>query len=68
MKSSKMEIIQWGLEDLGVSAALVGLEGSPTLVMEMLAQENKREIQFFTGSREDMADQMTRKLIEVGAI
>jgi electron transfer flavoprotein beta subunit len=68
MKSSKMEIIQWGLEDLSVSSASVGLEGSPTLVTEMLAQENKREVQFFTGSREEMADQMTRKLIEVGAI
>ena len=68
VKSSKMEIIQWGLDDLGISATSVGLEGSPTLVTEMLAKENKREVQFFNGSREEMADQMVRKLIEAGAI
>ena len=68
VKSSKMEIIQWGLDDLGISATSVGLEGSPTLVTELLAKENKREVQFFTGSRDEMADQMVRKLIEAGAI
>lgn len=68
VKSSKMEIVQWGLVELGLSAAFVGLEGSPTLVTEMLARESRREVQFLTGSREEMADQMVRKLIEAGAI
>ncbi len=67
-KSSTMEIIQWDLEELGLFAASVGLEGSPTLVTEMVAQESKREVQFFTGSREEMADQMVRKLIDIGVI
>jgi electron transfer flavoprotein beta subunit len=67
-KSSKMEIAQWDSEHLGLAEASVGLQGSPTLVTDMLTQESRREVQFLEGTREEMAHQMVRKLIDTGAL
>jgi electron transfer flavoprotein beta subunit len=68
VKASKMEIEQWGVNEVGISPDSVGLKGSPTYVLDMFPQESRREVRFLTGSREEIADQLVEKLIEVGAI
>lgn len=65
IKARKKVITQWGLDDLSVPAGTVGINGSPTIVTEMHAVENKRNIEFLEGSRDEKADQLVQKLIEV---
>ena len=68
IKARKKEITQWGLEDLGVPAERVGLKGSPTIVTEMRAVENTRTVEFMEGTREEKAEQLVQKLVEVGVL
>lgn len=68
VKARQKEINQWGLRELGVSAESVGLQGSPTVVSELTTTENKREIEFINGSREDKAQLLVQKLAEAGIL
>ena len=68
IKARKKEITQWGLDDLGVPAEKVGLKGSPTIVTEMHAVENTRTVEFIEGTREEKAEQLVQKLVEVGVL
>ncbi len=68
IKARKKEITQWGLEELGVPAERVGLKGSPTIVTEMRAVENTRKVEFIEGTREEKAEQLVEKLVEVGVL
>jgi electron transfer flavoprotein beta subunit len=68
IKAKKLEIEHWGMDDLGVSEKDVGLKGSPTFTSDFKLVEAKREVEMLTGTREEMADQLTRKLVEAGAI
>ena len=68
IKARKKEIAQWGLEDLGVPAERVGLKGSPTIVTEMRAVENTRTVEFMEGTRDEKAEQLVQKLVEVGVL
>ena len=68
IKARKKEITQWGLEELGVPAERVGLKGSPTIVTEMRAVENTRKVEFIEGTREEKAEQLVQKLVEVGVL
>ncbi|MGD8290711.1 MAG: electron transfer flavoprotein subunit beta/FixA family protein [Desulfobacterales bacterium] len=68
IKARKKQIEQWGLMDLGVSAETVGLKGSPTIVSRLNTTENKREVEFITGSRTEKAELLVQKLIGTGLL
>jgi len=68
IKARKKSITQWGFTDLGVPAETVGIEGSPTIVTEMRSVEKTREVVFLEGSRDEKADQLVQKLVEVGVL
>jgi electron transfer flavoprotein beta subunit len=68
IKARKKEISQWGLSELGLTAESVGLKGSPTVVSELTSKENKREIEFITGDREEKAKLLVQKLAEAGIL
>jgi electron transfer flavoprotein alpha/beta subunit len=68
IKARQKEINQWGLEELGVPAASVGLKGSPTVVSELTTRENRRKVEFITGSREEKAQFLVQKLAEAGIL
>jgi len=68
IKARKKEITQWGLDDLGVPAESVGIKGSPTIVTEMRVTESTRTVEFIEGTREEKAEQLVQKLIEVGVL
>jgi electron transfer flavoprotein alpha/beta subunit len=64
IKARKKEIKQWGLRELGVPAESLGLKGSPTVVSKLTTKENKREIEFIIGSREEKAAFLVQKLAD----
>ena len=68
IKARKKTIVQWGFEDLGLPAEKLGLPGSPTIVTEMRAVENTRRVEFIEGTREEKAEQLVEKLVEVGVL
>ena len=68
IKARRKQITQWGLDDLGISEEVVGLKGSPTVVSEMRTQENRREVEMIVGTREEMAEQLIRKLADAGVM
>ena len=68
IKARKKEIEQWGLDDLGVSGETVGLKGSPTIVSQLNATENKREVEFIGGTRMEKAEILVQKLIGTGLL
>jgi electron transfer flavoprotein beta subunit len=66
IKSRKKEITTWGLEELDLTADIVGLKGSPTIVSNLAYVESKRECQFIEGTLEEKVDQLVNKLVEAG--
>ena len=69
IKARKKEIEQWDIGDLGVSDESVGLKGSPTIVSELNAQEeNRRQAEFITGTRDEKADMLVQKLVDAGVL
>ena len=68
IKARKKVITQWNLQNLGVSAEKVGIKGSPTIVTEMSAVDNAREVKFLEGSREEKAELLLQKLVEGGVL
>jgi electron transfer flavoprotein beta subunit len=57
-----------GLSDLGLSDYQVGEKGSPTRVLSMNKIRRKRKCEFITGSVEEQADELVRRLREGGHI
>ncbi|NQU65952.1 MAG: hypothetical protein HQ517_16950, partial [SAR324 cluster bacterium] len=68
IKARKKEITQWDCGDLGVTEDLVGLKGSPTIVSELNLIESKRKVEMLSGTREEKAEQLVKKLAEAGVI
>ncbi len=61
MKAKKAKIPVWSIEDLGIPADIVGLDGSPTKVVSQFSPEIGRKGQVFEG---DMKEQVS-KLVEI---
>jgi electron transfer flavoprotein beta subunit len=68
IKARKKEIIQWGLEDLGLDEDSVGLKGSPTLVSDLSVMESRRNVEMLEGTREEKVEQLVQKLAEAGVV
>lgn len=62
------DIEQWCLKDLGLSKDLVGEAGSGTKVLSMSPVDRGRKCQFLSGSAEEQADQLIKRLVESGFI
>jgi electron transfer flavoprotein beta subunit len=68
IKARKKTIAQWDLVELGAPETMVGLKGSPTIVTAMGTTENKRNVTFIEGTREEKADTLVAKLVNAGLI
>jgi len=69
IKARKKEITQLDVDALGVAIESVGLKGSPTIVSELNTQEeNKRQVEFLTGTRDEKADMLVQKLVDAGVL
>jgi electron transfer flavoprotein beta subunit len=69
IKARKKEISRMGIDQLGVPQAFLGLKGSPTIVSTLSAQEeNKRQAEIITGTRDEKADLLVQKLVEAGVL
>jgi electron transfer flavoprotein alpha/beta subunit len=68
LKARKKTIEEWTLDDLGVAADSVGAKGSPTIVAEMTAVDNRRNVQLLQGTLEEQADQLIAQLAGVGIL
>ena len=69
IKARKKEIEQWGVNELGAPPEALGLKGSPTIVSELNAQEeNKRQAEIITGTRDEQTDMLVQKLVDAGVL
>ena len=68
LKARRKTIEQWDLEALGVPVETVGTKGSPTIVSEMSAVENRREVELLRGTTEEKAEQLVLRLAERGIL
>jgi len=68
IKARKKVITTWGLEDLGVSAHSVGLNGSPTYVTEMTNMESRRVVEMLEGSLYDKVERLVQILSDAGVV
>jgi len=58
----------WGLADLGLDAALVGLKGSPTRVKKSFSPMVSNEVTIFDGSADEMASALLTALQNMNLI
>ncbi len=68
IKARKKEIVQWGLDDLGLDGDSVGLKGSPTRVSDLSVLESRRNVEMLMGTREEKVEQLVQKLVEAGVV
>ena len=68
VKARDREIIQWGIDELGVAEESMGLKGSPTIVSKMTIRESKRKVEIIAGTREEKAERLIQKLADAGVI
>jgi electron transfer flavoprotein beta subunit len=68
LKARKKTIEQWDLEALGVPADSLGAKGSPTIVSEIAAVENRRDVEVLQGTLEEKADQLVSRLAGTGIL
>lgn len=68
VKAGKMEIVNWSIEDLDLPVEKVGLQGSPSIVSHMSIQGSRREVNFLTGTRDEIAEQLAQNLADAGVI
>jgi electron transfer flavoprotein beta subunit len=64
----KDEVTRWGMQDLGLRAEEVGLEGSATQVWKLHPPSPKREGERVTGPPQDILDHLIRKLEALGIL
>jgi len=68
VKARKKEIVQWGVQQLGVPEESVGLKGSPTIVATLATKDSKREVEIIDGTREEKAEQLVDRLSDAGVL
>jgi electron transfer flavoprotein beta subunit len=68
IKARKKQILCWSAGDLGVDGNEVGLSGSPTMVSAMTTRTSKRQVEIISGTREEKAEILVRKLADAGLI
>jgi electron transfer flavoprotein beta subunit len=69
IKARKKEINRMDCAQLGAKSESLGLQGSPTIVSALNAQEeSKRQAEMIAGTREEKADILVQKLVEAGVL
>ncbi|MBN2231908.1 MAG: electron transfer flavoprotein subunit beta/FixA family protein [Deltaproteobacteria bacterium] len=68
IKARKKEVAIWNLERLGIAAAAVGQDGSPTIISGMRVAESTRKVQMIEGTREAKAEELVRLLAAAGVL
>jgi electron transfer flavoprotein beta subunit len=62
------EIQKWDLTDLGLSASMVGEEGSPTRLLSMSKVNRTKKCEFLNGTAEEQAEGLLGRLLDTGLI
>lgn len=62
MKAKKAEIKTWTAADIGVEEEMIGLDGSPTQVVQIFSPPGREGGEFFQGEPTEMADQLVEAL------
>ncbi len=62
MKAKKAEIITWTSSDIGTEEELIGLDGSPTQVVQIFSPPAREGGEIFQGEPPEMADQLVEAL------
>jgi electron transfer flavoprotein beta subunit len=62
------EVSHWNVTDLGLRPDQVGQKGSPTKVLRMSKAERGRTCEFLSGSAEEQAEELLRRLLDSGVI
>jgi electron transfer flavoprotein beta subunit len=68
LKCYRKEIKKWTVSDIGVNPRQVGLEGSPTRVIDVFSPEVKRKRKIFEGTTDEAVEWIIEKLHEAGII
>ncbi len=68
IKARKKEIAAWGLNQLGLPEETVGQKGSPTIVSDLASLTSRRTVEIISGTREEKAEQLVKKLADAGVI
>jgi len=66
MKARKAQIKKWGVEELGLDAAQVGLEGSPTRVLRVFSPPKRSGGVKWEGEPEELVEKLVCALREDG--
>jgi len=68
IKARKKEIATWGLNQLGLPEETVGQKGSPTIVSNLDSLTSRRTVEIISGTREEKAEQLVKKLADAGVM
>ena len=71
VRAREKGIIRWGIGELGVLEESVGLEGSPTIVSNLAnmgGEDNRRQVEMISGTREENAERLIQKLADAGVL
>jgi len=68
LEAEKREIAVLSNEDLSIDESLIGLEGSPTKMADILLRKKKREGLRLEGSPEEIAQQLADKMYQMGIL
>ena len=68
IKARKKEIAEWGINQLGLPEESVGQKGSPTIVSNLDSLTSRRTVEIISGTREEKAEQLVKKLADAGVI
>jgi electron transfer flavoprotein beta subunit len=68
LAAEKREIHIWDNTFLNIDEALIGLEGSPTKMADLLLQTKQRKAVRLAGKPEDIARELADKIHQLGII
>lgn len=68
LEASAKPLHRWCASDLAVEAHRIGLDGSPTRILNVFVPEAKRHCQMLTGNPEEVAEKLAAVLEERGLI
>ena len=68
LEAEKREIATWSNQDLGLDESLIGLNGSPTKMADLLLRKKHREGVRLSGSPEEIAQQLADKMYQMGIL
>jgi len=68
LRASKIPITKWNADDIGCDISKIGLQGSPTRVLEVFTPRYERKCKMFYGDPEELAKKFIDVLKELGFV